>query len=81
MNEPDEWPELLTVREVSAILRVSKMTVYRLVKDGHLKSTRAGVRSIRVTVASMRSYLGLDISAPIPGTPCVDTPHVIESGT
>jgi excisionase family DNA binding protein len=54
------WPELMTVTEVAEILRVSKMTVYRLVHDGTLESARVG-RSFRVHAASLHAY----VSAPV----------------
>ena len=46
----------LTVAEVAAIMRVSKMTVYRLVHAGELASVRVG-RSFRVPEAAVREYL------------------------
>jgi excisionase family DNA binding protein len=51
-----EWPELMTVAEVAAIMRVSKMTVYRLVKDGSIDTTRIG-RGYRLHAASVREYI------------------------
>jgi excisionase family DNA binding protein len=51
-----EWPELLTVTEVAKILRISKMTAYRLVHDGTLEHKMAG-RSYRVLAGSLRAYL------------------------
>jgi len=52
----DNWPELVTVAEVARLMRVSTMTVYRLVKDGELDATRAG-RSIRIHADSVRRML------------------------
>ena len=46
----------LTVAEVAAIMRVSKMTVYRLVHGGELSAVRVG-RSFRVPEPAVRSYL------------------------
>jgi excisionase family DNA binding protein len=46
----------LTVAEVAAIMRVSKMTVYRLVHDGKLPAVRVG-RSFRVPEQEVHSYL------------------------
>jgi excisionase family DNA binding protein len=48
-----DWPELMTVAEVAQILRVSKITIYRLIDTGELKSTRIG-RSFRVYADSFR---------------------------
>ncbi|RBY91448.1 helix-turn-helix domain-containing protein [Blastococcus sp. TF02A-30] len=46
----------LTVAEVAAIMRVSKMTVYRLVHAGDLAAVRVG-RSFRVPEPAVRAYL------------------------
>ncbi len=46
----------LTVAEVAAIMRVSKMTVYRLVHAGELAAVRVG-RSFRVPEPAVREYL------------------------
>jgi excisionase family DNA binding protein len=46
----------LTVAEVAAVMRVSKMTVYRLVHSGHLPAIRVG-RSFRVPEQAVHDYL------------------------
>lgn len=46
----------LTVTEVAAIMRVSKMTVYRLLHGGELAAVRVG-RSFRVPEPAVREYL------------------------
>ena len=46
----------LTVAEVSDIMRVSKMTVYRLVHSGELPAVRVG-RSFRVHETAVNKYL------------------------
>lgn len=46
----------LTVAEVAALMRVSKMTVYRLVHSGELASVRVG-RSFRVPERAVHDYL------------------------
>ena len=46
----------LTVAEVAALMRVSKMTVYRLVHGGQLPAVRVG-RSFRVPEEAVRRYL------------------------
>ena len=46
----------LTVTEVAAIMRVSKMTVYRLVHGGEMAAVRVG-RSFRVPEPAVRDYL------------------------
>lgn len=43
----------MTVPEVALILRVSKMTVYRLVRSEELESIKVG-RSYRVRTSSLR---------------------------
>jgi len=49
--------KVLTVAEVSATLRVSTMTVYRLIKAGELAAMRVG-RSYRILEADVDRYLG-----------------------
>lgn len=46
----------LTVAEVAAMMRVSKMTVYRLVHHGELPAVRVG-RSFRVPEKAVHDYL------------------------
>ena len=46
----------LTVAEVAAMMRVSKMTVYRLVHAGELSAVRVG-RSFRVPERAVQDYL------------------------
>lgn len=47
---------LLTVSEVAGLLRVSRMTVYRLIKTGELPSFRVG-KSYRLREQDIHSYL------------------------
>ena len=46
----------LTVAEVASMMRVSKMTVYRLVHAGELSAVRVG-RSFRVPERAVQDYL------------------------
>ena len=46
----------LTVAEVATVMRVSKMTVYRLVHAGDLPAVRVG-RSFRVPENDVHAYL------------------------
>ncbi len=48
--------KFLTVAEVAAVMRVSKMTVYRLVHNGDLPAVRVG-RSFRVPEQAVHDYL------------------------
>lgn len=55
----DDWPSYLTVPEVAGILRVSKMTVYRMVHSqafGHDGAIQTG-RSFRISAKSVDDYL------------------------
>ena len=47
---------LMTVAEVASALRVSKMTIYRLIRSGELPAMRIG-RSFRVSEAAYHTYL------------------------
>jgi excisionase family DNA binding protein len=46
----------LTVAEVAAVMRVSKMTVYRMVHSAELPAVRVG-RSFRVPEQAVHEYL------------------------
>ena len=48
--------QFLTVAEVAVMMRVSKMTVYRLVHAGELPAVRVG-RSFRVPREAVHGYL------------------------
>jgi excisionase family DNA binding protein len=51
-----EQVRFLTVAEVAELMRVSKMTVYRLVHSGDLTAVRVG-RSFRVPERAVHAYL------------------------
>jgi excisionase family DNA binding protein len=48
--------KFLTVAEVAATMRVSKMTVYRLVHSGELPAVQVG-RSFRINEDDVNEYL------------------------
>lgn len=48
--------KFLTIAEVASVMRVSKMTVYRLVHGGELPAVRVG-RSFRVREHDVNEYL------------------------
>jgi excisionase family DNA binding protein len=47
---------LLTVGEVASVMRVSKMTVYRMVHSGELTALKVG-RGFRIPARVVRAYL------------------------
>ena len=49
-------PRLLTPNEVAEHLRVSTMTVYRLIKSGELRAARIG-KSFRISEDDVDAYL------------------------
>lgn len=51
--------KLLTVNEVAKILRVSNMTVYRLVKSKQLPAIRVG-KNYRIKESEVEKYLNRD---------------------
>jgi excisionase family DNA binding protein len=48
--------ELLVVHEVAALMRVSNMTVYRLIKAGDLPAIRVG-KNFRIRRSDVGAYL------------------------
>lgn len=55
--------ELLTVAEVAELLRVSTMTVYRLIRSGDLPAVRVG-RNYRVRRGDLDTYLEEQVVEP-----------------
>ncbi len=56
LERPLSEVRFLTVAEVAAAMRVSKMTVYRLVHSGELPAVQVG-RSYRVPEQAVSDYL------------------------
>jgi excisionase family DNA binding protein len=56
MTQQTERPRFMTVAEVAQLMRVSTMTVYRLIKAGELPATRVG-KSYRITETDVDDYL------------------------
>ncbi|MGC4934346.1 helix-turn-helix domain-containing protein [Gordonia sp. DT30] len=56
VGNPGSGSQFLTVAEVASQMRVSKMTVYRLVHNGELPAVRVG-RSFRVHAKAVHDYL------------------------
>jgi len=52
-----EADEMMTVNEVAHALRVSKMTVYRLVNNGQLQAFRISERCLRVPRSAFEEHL------------------------
>ena len=58
---------LLTVGEVASTMRVSNMTIYRLIKSGQLPAIRVG-KNYRVRESDMNRYLSERSVHPEEGT-------------
>ncbi|MCS6869373.1 helix-turn-helix domain-containing protein [Thermus sp.] len=56
-KDPLEGKLLLTYAEVERALGVSRSTVWRLVRAGHLKLVRPTPRSARITRESLEAFL------------------------
>lgn len=56
MRTPKAEAEYFTVEEIAAKLNLSKMTVYRLIRNGELTSIRVG-RSFRVLKSDYDKYV------------------------
>ena len=52
---------LLTVHEVAEIMRVSNMTVYRLIRAGELRAVRVG-RGYRIRERDVEAYLSREMT-------------------
>jgi excisionase family DNA binding protein len=56
MAQDQARPGLLTVAEVAAMLRVSEMTIYRLIKAGELRALQIG-KSYRLREDDVDAFL------------------------
>ena len=56
VRQPFTEARLLTVNEVADLLRVSRMTVYRLIKEGDVPAFKVG-RGYRLREEDVHSYL------------------------
>ena len=56
MDESELIEPLLTVGEVAQLMRVSNMTVYRLIKSGQLSAIRVG-KNYRIRRTDIDRYL------------------------
>ena len=56
MAQPPARPRFLTVAEVADQMRVSNMTVYRLIKAGEIGAVRVG-KSYRIAEQDVDRYL------------------------
>lgn len=53
-----EWsPQVYTVEEAAALLKVNKKTIYRLVSREKLRTVKA-LRHLRITHKSMEEFVG-----------------------
>lgn len=55
-KSPSIEGRLLTVVEVAALMRVSNMTVYRLIKSGQMAAIRVG-KNYRIRESDVNEYL------------------------
>ena len=54
-------PQFYTVAEVADIMRVSRMTIYRMVHSGELPAVRVGKNSYRVPRAALDQLFAMGI--------------------
>jgi excisionase family DNA binding protein len=62
-----ETPELLTVHETADRLRLSPLSTYRLIADGHLPAIRLGTKLLRVRADDLAKFL-TPTAVPAPST-------------
>jgi excisionase family DNA binding protein len=54
----NDAPDVLTVPEAAAILRIGRNRAYELVRSGELRSVRFGNRTIRIPKPVLVEFLG-----------------------
>jgi excisionase family DNA binding protein len=55
-NTTPPLPQYVTVDEIAAELRLSRMTVYRMIHKGELPAARVGGRNFRVRTSDYDAY-------------------------
>lgn len=55
-NQKAPLPQFMTVGEVANLMRVSSMTVYRLIKSGDLRAVQVG-KSYRINEDDINNFL------------------------
>ena len=55
-NQKAPLPQIMTVGEVANLMRVSSMTVYRLIKSGDLRAVQVG-KSYRINEDDINNFL------------------------
>ncbi|MBR2401244.1 MAG: helix-turn-helix domain-containing protein [Lachnospiraceae bacterium] len=55
-NTFSEYPDVLTVQQLAAMLRISTKVAYKLVKEGKIKSIRIG-RNFKIAKVFVLDYL------------------------
>ena len=53
----EDYPDVLTVYDLSAILRINRTTAYELLHDGHIPYLRIGT-VYRISKKALLEYLG-----------------------
>jgi excisionase family DNA binding protein len=56
LNDREEYPLLLTVDQVAALLQLSRWTVYNLIRSRELASVTIG-RSRRISESAVHDYI------------------------
>jgi len=56
MSEKDKKIDVLTVEEVAKLLKLSKITIYRLIKTGEIPAYKIGA-SWRINKEDLESYI------------------------
>jgi excisionase family DNA binding protein len=59
----DQYPDLLTVKEVADILRVDRSYVYRIIREGQLPALRPTPHKTRIVKTDLWAFLGPRFSA------------------
>ena len=54
-----DYPDILTVDEVSELLGVSSKTVYKMLKEGKIEKRQIG-RSFTILKSNVTKYLGIE---------------------
>lgn len=59
-----DYPDVLTVEEVTKILGMGRNAVYRAIAAGDIPSFRVGPKLIRISKKALEGFINAGISAP-----------------
>lgn len=61
----DTKQDLLTIREVAKVLRLSKSTIKTYIQEGKIKSIKLGYKTVRITQETLDEFIKIHTDSSI----------------